>query len=150
MSDVPYLRHALRLARRAVGTTSPNPAVGAVLVKQSKVIGQGWTAPPGGPHAEIAAIRVAGNQSLKGATLYVTLEPCCTHGRTPPCTDAIIAAGIKNVVVAAMDPNPKHSGKGFKILEKAGINVSSFDGRARRSARAGLQSSDRRRTRSDP
>jgi len=110
--------------------------VGAVLIKAGKVIGQGWHHRVGEPHAEIEAIRDAQrkNASTQSATLYVTLEPCCTHGRTPPCTDAIKAAGIKRVVVAAMDPNPKHSGKGFKVLKRAGINVSSFDGRARRSA----------------
>jgi len=124
-SDVHLLRLALRLARRGYGTTSPNPTVGSVLVKGGKILGRGRTAPAGGPHAEIEAIRDAQStqQNLKGATLYVTLEPCCTHGRTPPCTDAIIAAGIKRVVVAATDPNPKHAGKGFAILERAGIDV---------------------------
>ena len=122
------MRLAFRLARRGYGTTSPNPTVGAVLVKGGKILGRGRTAPAGGPHAEIEAIRDAQStqQNLTGATLYVTLEPCCTHGRTPPCTDAIIAAGIKRVVVAATDPNPKHAGKGFVILEHAGIAVESF------------------------
>ena len=98
-----YMRLALRLARRGYGTTSPNPMVGAVLVRAGRIIGRGWHHQAGGPHAEVEAIRDAqrrGN-SPKGATLYVTLEPCCTHGRTPPCTEAIIAAGISSVVVAA-------------------------------------------------
>ena len=119
------MRPALRLARRGYGATSPNPMVGAVLVKAGAVIGQGWHRRAGQPHAEIEALRDAERRghSVKGATLYVTLEPCCTHGRTPPCTDAIIAAGIKRVVIGATDPNPKHAGKGFKILERAGIEV---------------------------
>src|SRR5882724_9659674 len=119
------MRAALRLAQKGYGATSPNPTVGAVLVKGGKIIGRGRTAPAGGPHAEIEALRDAqkcGYQS-RGATLYVTLEPCCTHGRTPPCTDAIISAGIKKVVAGATDPNPEHAGKGFKILRRAGTEV---------------------------
>ncbi len=125
MSDADFMRLALRLARRGYGTASPNPMVGAVLVKSGKVIGRGWHQRAGLPHAEIEALRDAQKRgySSKGATLYVTLEPCCTHGRTPPCTDAVIAAGIKRVVVGAMDPNPKHAGKGFKILRRARIQV---------------------------
>ncbi|MEO7299362.1 MAG: bifunctional diaminohydroxyphosphoribosylaminopyrimidine deaminase/5-amino-6-(5-phosphoribosylamino)uracil reductase RibD [Verrucomicrobiota bacterium] len=128
MSDVVFMRLALQLARRGLGATSPNPMVGAVLVNGGKRIGRGWHRHAGGPHAEIEAIRDAQSkkQNLKGATLFVTLEPCCTHGRTPPCTDAIIAAGIKRVVVAATDPNPKHAGEGFKILKRAGIEVEAF------------------------
>lgn len=119
------MRLALRLARRGFGATSPNPMVGAVLVKSGKIMGRGWHRKAGGPHAEIEALRDAQKRghNSKGATLYVTLEPCCTHGRTPPCTDAIIAAGIKKVVVGAADPNPHHAGKGFKILQRAGIAV---------------------------
>ena len=99
--------------------------VGAVLVKRGKVIGQGWHHRAGLPHAEIEALRdaEAKGHDAKGAKLLVTLEPCCTHGRTPPCTDAIIAAGIRKVVVAAVDPNPAHSGKAFRLLERAGIEV---------------------------
>ncbi len=125
MTDLQFMRLALGFARRGLGTTSPNPTVGAVLVKGGRILGRGRTAPVGGPHAEIEAIRDAQTkkENLKGATLFVTLEPCCTHGRTPPCTDAIIAAGIKRVVVAATDPNPKHAGKGFKLLKQAGIEV---------------------------
>jgi len=116
---------ALRLARKGLGTTVPNPMVGAVLVKRGRVIGRGWHRQAGGPHAEIEALRDAEKRghSPRGATLYVTLEPCCTHGRTPPCTGAIIAAGIARVVVGATDPNPHHAGKGFEILQRAGIAV---------------------------
>jgi diaminohydroxyphosphoribosylaminopyrimidine deaminase/5-amino-6-(5-phosphoribosylamino)uracil reductase len=125
MNDLRFMRLALRLAQRARGRTSPNPMVGAILVKRGKIIGQGWHHRAGEPHAEIEALRDAqarGNNP-KGATLYVTLEPCCTHGRTPPCVEAIIAAGIKKVVAAATDPNPAHSGQGFHILKRAGIEV---------------------------
>ncbi len=97
--------------------------VGAVLVKDGKVIGQGWHHRAGEPHAEIEALRAA-KESPAGATLYVTLEPCCTCGRTPPCTGAIIAAGLRRVVAGALDPNPPHCGKGLKILQKAGISTS--------------------------
>jgi diaminohydroxyphosphoribosylaminopyrimidine deaminase/5-amino-6-(5-phosphoribosylamino)uracil reductase len=114
---------AFRLARRGFGRTSPNPMVGAVLVKNGKIIGQGWHHRAGEAHAEIEALHDA-KENPAGATLFVTLEPCSTHGRTPPCTEAIIAAGLKRVVVAATDPNPMHCGKGLKILQKAGISVS--------------------------
>ena len=119
------MRLALRLAARGYGKTSPNPMVGAVLVKRGEIIGRGWHRRAGLPHAEIEALRDCERrgQKARGATLYVTLEPCCTHGRTPPCTEAIIAAGIKRVVVAATDPNPKHAGQGFKLLRRAGIKV---------------------------
>lgn len=119
------MRLALRLARKAYGETSPNPLVGAVLVAKGKVIGRGWHHRAGQPHAEIEAFRDAERRGhpTKGATIYVTLEPCCTHGRTPPCTDAIIRAGIRRVVVAATDPNPKHAGHGLELLRKAGLKV---------------------------
>ena len=117
--DERFMQLALQLAQRGIGRTSPNPAVGAVLVRGRKVIHQGWHQQAGGPHAEILAL--AGQQPARGATLYVTLEPCCTHGRTPPCTAAIIAAGIRRVVVAARDPNPKHNGRGIAVLRRAGI-----------------------------
>ncbi|MDB6122894.1 MAG: riboflavin biosynthesis protein RibD [Pedosphaera sp.] len=119
------MRTALMLARRGYGSASPNPMVGAVLVKQGKVIGKGWHHRAGCPHGEIEALlnaKAQGNNPA-GATLYVTLEPCCTHGRTPPCTEAIKAAGIKKVIVAATDPNPAHAGKAFKLLERAGIQI---------------------------
>jgi diaminohydroxyphosphoribosylaminopyrimidine deaminase/5-amino-6-(5-phosphoribosylamino)uracil reductase len=123
--DFQFMRIAIRLAQRGYGATSPNPMVGAVLVKGGKIIGRGWHRRAGLPHAEIEALRDAQNRghNPKGATLYVTLEPCCTHGRTPPCTDVIISAGIKKVVVGATDPNPKHAGKGFEILKRAGVEV---------------------------
>jgi diaminohydroxyphosphoribosylaminopyrimidine deaminase / 5-amino-6-(5-phosphoribosylamino)uracil reductase len=146
------MRLALRLAMRGYGATSPNPMVGAVLVKGGKIIGRGWHRRAGLPHAEIEALCDAQRhvRNPKGATLYVTLEPCCTHGRTPPCTDAIIAAGVKRVVIGATDPNPKHAGKGFKILRRAGIEVVSFgEGRARHSVRAVSDFPGPRRARSD-
>jgi diaminohydroxyphosphoribosylaminopyrimidine deaminase/5-amino-6-(5-phosphoribosylamino)uracil reductase len=123
-----YMRQAIGLARRGYGMTSPNPMVGAVLVKGGKIIGRGWHRHAGEPHAEIEALRDAQKRrySTKSATLYVTLEPCCTHGRTPPCTEAIIAAEIKRVVVGTTDPNPKHSGRAFKILRHAGIAIEAF------------------------
>ena len=119
------MRLALRLAARGYGQTSPNPMVGAVLVKRGKIIGQGWHRRAGCPHAEIEAIRDTQNRkaSTHGATLYVTLEPCCTHGRTPPCTDAIKDARIQRVVVATTDPNPAHAGRGLHLLRNAGIRV---------------------------
>ena len=124
--DQKRIRLALRLAQR--GMTSPNPMVGAVLVKGGKIIGRGWHRRASLPHAEIEALQDAQKRghNPKGATLYVTLEPCCTYGRTPPCTNAIITAGIKCVVIGATDPNPKHSGRAFKILKCAGIAVKSF------------------------
>jgi diaminohydroxyphosphoribosylaminopyrimidine deaminase/5-amino-6-(5-phosphoribosylamino)uracil reductase len=125
MPDAQFMRLALRLARRGCGATSPNPMVGAVLVKGGEIIGRGWHRRAGLPHAEIETLRDAQKHghSPRGAALYVTLEPCCTHGRTPPCTDAIIAAGIRRVIVGATDPNPRHAGKGFRILRRAGIEV---------------------------
>jgi len=118
-----YMRLALSLARRGYGCTSPNPMVGAVLVKHGQVLGRGWHHRAGEPHAEIEALHDARPDAARGSTLYVTLEPCCTHGRTPPCTDAILAAGIKRVVVGATDPNPHHSGKAFALLRHAGVEV---------------------------
>jgi diaminohydroxyphosphoribosylaminopyrimidine deaminase/5-amino-6-(5-phosphoribosylamino)uracil reductase len=119
------MRLALRLARRGHGTTSPNPMVGAVLVNGGKIIGQGWHHRAGEPHAEILAIHDAAKRGnrVKGSTLYVTLEPCSTQGRTPPCTDTIIRTGIKRVIIGATDPNPGHRGKAYGILKHAGVNV---------------------------
>jgi len=119
------MRAALRLARRGYGSTSPNPMVGAVIVNRGKVIGSGWHRQAGLPHAEIEALREAAKRGHRttGATLYVTLEPCSTHGRTPPCTSAIIQAGIKRVIIGATDPNPRHAGQGLTILKRAGVEV---------------------------
>jgi diaminohydroxyphosphoribosylaminopyrimidine deaminase / 5-amino-6-(5-phosphoribosylamino)uracil reductase len=117
-----FMECALSLAGLALGYTSPNPAVGAVVVRDGVVVGLGHTQPLGSVHAEIMALRQAGSRA-KGATMYVTLEPCCHHGRTPPCTQAIIDAGITEVHVALIDPNPLVSGKGLKILEKAEIKT---------------------------
>lgn len=122
MSDEAFMRRALALARRGLGRTSPNPAVGAVVVRAGKIVGEGWHRKAGGPHAEVFAFRAAGRRA-KGATLYVTMEPCSTFGKTPPCTDAIIAAGVKRVVVAALDLNPRHHGRGLTVLRRAGIRV---------------------------
>ena len=117
-----YMERALSLARMAVGNTSPNPAVGAVIVKDELIVGEGYTQPPGSDHAEIVALKQAGDSS-KGATMYVTLEPCCFTGRTPPCTEAIIERGIAEVHIATLDPNPKVDGGGRDELKDAGIGV---------------------------
>lgn len=118
------MRLALREARRGVGRTSPNPAVGAIIVKAGRVIAKGWHKQAGKPHAELEAIRALKNAAAaKGSTIYITLEPCCTQGRTPPCTDALIAAGFTRVVFGATDPNPEHAGRAVPILNKAGIRV---------------------------
>lgn len=117
-----YMRRAMSLAHRALGSTSPNPAVGAVLVKDGEIVGEGFTQPPGGDHAELVALKQAGDRT-KGATLYVTLEPCNHHGRTPPCTDAIIDAGVSEVDVAIRDPNPSVDGGGLERLESQSIRT---------------------------
>src|SRR3984885_3861226 len=113
---------ALSLGRRGLGRTWPNPAVGAVIVKDSVIVGRGWTQPGGRPHAEVEALRRAG-EAARGATLYVTLEPCSHHGKTPPCSDAVIAAGIARVVSALEDPNPEVAGEGHARLRAVGIVV---------------------------
>jgi len=120
--DFRYIRRACRLARKAAGRTSPNPTVGAVLVRGGRVVGAGYHRFAGGDHAEIAALKQAGAKA-RGATLYITLEPCSHQGRTPPCTRALIQAGIKEVVCGARDPNPLVSGRGFRKLRSAGIRV---------------------------
>ncbi|MEM7679896.1 MAG: bifunctional diaminohydroxyphosphoribosylaminopyrimidine deaminase/5-amino-6-(5-phosphoribosylamino)uracil reductase RibD [Pseudomonadota bacterium] len=117
-----HMRHALSLANRALGHVAPNPAVGCVVVKNDIVIGRGWTQDGGRPHAETEALKKAGNNA-KGATVYVTLEPCSHHGQTPPCAEAIIKAKVTHVVIACIDPNPKVSGKGIVMLKDAGIDV---------------------------
>jgi len=120
--DQQYMQMALELAARAKGRTSPNPMVGAVVVKDGRVVGQGYHARAGTPHAEINALREAG-ELAEGATLYVTLEPCCHHGRTGPCTEAVIKARVNRVVVAMTDPNPLVAGEGIQKLRNAGIEV---------------------------
>ena len=113
---------ALTLGRRGLGRTWPNPAVGAVIVKDGVIVGRGWTQPGGRPHAEVEALRRAGS-AARGATLYVTLEPCSHHGKSPPCADAVIAAGVARVVSALEDPNPEVAGEGHARLRAAGIAV---------------------------
>ena len=120
--DRKYMKRALELARLAWGKTSPNPMVGAVVVKNGNIVGEGYHHKAGTPHAEVHALNAAG-ANAKGATIYVTLEPCSTYGRTPPCTEAIKKAGIKRVVAATEDFNGKHAGNGFTILRDAGIEV---------------------------
>jgi diaminohydroxyphosphoribosylaminopyrimidine deaminase/5-amino-6-(5-phosphoribosylamino)uracil reductase len=123
-ADEKFMREAIRLASQAVGKTHPNPAVGCVLVKSGRIIARGWHRRAGLPHAEIEALRALKNISAaRGATAYVTLEPCSTHGRTPPCTKALIEAGIARVVTGAIDPNPKHRGRGLRLLQKAGLKT---------------------------
>jgi diaminohydroxyphosphoribosylaminopyrimidine deaminase/5-amino-6-(5-phosphoribosylamino)uracil reductase len=121
-ADRRYMQLALALGRRGLGRTWPNPAVGAVVVKNGVIIGRGWTQPGGRPHAEPEALKRAG-EAARGATLYVTLEPCSHFGKSPPCADAIIAAGISRVVAAIEDPNPEVAGKGHSKLRAAGITV---------------------------
>ena len=116
------MQRALALAGRGVGMTRPNPPVGAVLIRNGRVVGEGWHRAAGRPHAEVEAIRRAG-ASARGADLFVTLEPCCTQGRTPPCTEAILRAGIRRVWIAARDPNPRHQGRGIQLLRRKGIET---------------------------
>jgi diaminohydroxyphosphoribosylaminopyrimidine deaminase/5-amino-6-(5-phosphoribosylamino)uracil reductase len=117
------MAEALDLARRGCGRVSPNPMVGAVLVKNGRVVGRGWHRRFGGPHAEVEAIAAAGRRA-NGTTLYVTMEPCCFHGKTPACTSAIQLAGIKRVVAATLDPNPRVNGRGMRCLRESGIKTS--------------------------
>ncbi len=117
-----WMRHALALARRGEGRTHPNPPVGAVVVKGGRILGEGYHRRAGLPHAEVEALKELGARSV-GATLYVTLEPCSTHGRTPPCTQHVIDCGIARVAVAVPDPNPAHGGRGLRQLRAAGIEV---------------------------
>jgi diaminohydroxyphosphoribosylaminopyrimidine deaminase/5-amino-6-(5-phosphoribosylamino)uracil reductase len=121
-NDENYMRRAIELALLARGRTSPNPIVGAVIVKDGKIIGKGYHHQAGTPHAEINALTDAG-QEARGATMYVTLEPCSHYGKTPPCAHALVEAGLKRVVAAVLDPNPLVGGRGMAILEKAGIET---------------------------
>lgn len=117
-----YMAKAIQLARRGLWSTDPNPRVGCVIVRDKEIVGEGWHEVAGEPHAEIYALQMA-KEKAQGATCYVTLEPCCHHGRTPPCTDALIKAGVTRVVIAMTDPNPLVSSKGIEQLTKAGITV---------------------------
>jgi diaminohydroxyphosphoribosylaminopyrimidine deaminase / 5-amino-6-(5-phosphoribosylamino)uracil reductase len=128
------LERALELAERGRGTTRPNPMVGAVVVRDGEVVGEGWHERPGEPHAEAMALTAAGERA-RGATLYVTLEPCAHLGRTPPCADAVVAAGISHVVAAIGDPDPRTNGQGFERLRAAGIEVEIAEGDFARQAR---------------
>lgn len=116
------MRRALALARRGQGRVEPNPMVGCVVVRGGRIIGEGWHRLFGGPHAEVEALRRCGGDT-RGATVYVTLEPCCYHGKTPPCTDALLAAGVRRVVAAVTDPNPRVAGRGLRRLASAGVDV---------------------------
>lgn len=120
--DEKYMRFAMQLAGNAIGRTSPNPLVGAVIVKDNRVVGCGWHRKAGTPHAEVHALNQAG-ELAQGADVYVTLEPCAHYGKTPPCAKALVEAKVKNVYGGLLDVNPKVAGKGFKILEDAGIHV---------------------------
>ena len=120
--DAAFMRLAVRLGRRGVGRTSPNPPVGAVVVKNGRVVGRGYHRRAGAAHGEADALRDAGD-AARGATLYVTLEPCTHHGRTPPCTDAVLRSGVRRVVIGVRDPNPKVSGNGVGLLRRRGIDV---------------------------
>jgi len=127
-TDRNHLERALELAQHGLGRVHPNPVVGAVIVQDDQVVAEGWHAHYGGPHAEANAIAAAGAADLRGATMYVSLEPCCHQGQTPPCTDAILAAGIVRVVVASDDPSTKAAGRGLGILRDEGVEVSSAEG----------------------
>jgi diaminohydroxyphosphoribosylaminopyrimidine deaminase/5-amino-6-(5-phosphoribosylamino)uracil reductase len=129
------LEQALELAERGRGTAHPNPVVGAVIVQDGEVVGEGWHERPGGPHAEVIALEAAG-EAARGATMYVTLEPCAHHGRTPPCVDAVLEAGVARLVAGALDPHPEHGG-GLDRLRAEGVEVElvdSFEARAQNEA----------------
>ena len=121
-SDYQFMSRAIELAKRGLYTTHPNPRVGCVLVKDGKIIGEGWHERAGEAHAEVYALKAAGDEA-QGATAYVTLEPCCHHGRTPPCSEALIQAGVKKVVAAMQDPHDKVAGQGLAQLQQAGIKT---------------------------
>lgn len=123
MENEAYMREALALARRGWGRTHPNPMVGALLVEAGQVVAKGWHRAAGQEHAEVACLRALGRRPQAGATLYVTLEPCSTQGRTPPCTQAIVQSGVRRVVVGCQDPNPLHAGRGLELLRQAGVEV---------------------------
>jgi diaminohydroxyphosphoribosylaminopyrimidine deaminase/5-amino-6-(5-phosphoribosylamino)uracil reductase len=137
-TDAQHLERAIELAARGVGQVTPNPNVGAVVARDGEVVGEGWHQIYGGPHAEVNALRAAGD-AAQGATIYVSLEPCCHHGKTPPCTDAIVAAGIARVVVASDDPSEKANGRGLGILRDEGVEVVVAAGELAARARLGNQ-----------
>jgi diaminohydroxyphosphoribosylaminopyrimidine deaminase/5-amino-6-(5-phosphoribosylamino)uracil reductase len=122
VTDARYMALALQLGRRGMGRVWPNPAVGCVIVGHGRIVGRGWTQDGGRPHAEVVALAQAG-EDARGATVYVTLEPCAHHGKTPPCAEALIAAGVARVVIAVGDPDPRVAGRGIAMLEQAGIVV---------------------------
>ena len=121
-ADHELMARALRLAERGLYTTTPNPRVGCVIVNDGRIVGEGWHLRAGGRHAEVHALQAAGG-SARGATVYVTLEPCSHHGRTPPCADALLAAGVQRVVAAIADPNPLVAGRGLALLRAAGVRA---------------------------
>ncbi|MFA7059985.1 MAG: bifunctional diaminohydroxyphosphoribosylaminopyrimidine deaminase/5-amino-6-(5-phosphoribosylamino)uracil reductase RibD [Pedobacter sp.] len=121
-TDISYMKRALTLARKGIGRTAPNPVVGCVIVKDGRIVGEGWHKKAGGHHAEIHALEMAGD-AARDADVYVTLEPCCHTGKTPPCSDALVKAGVRRVVAAMGDPNPQVNGGGLRALEQAGIKT---------------------------
>ncbi len=123
MTDAHWMNLALEEARQGVGKTAPNPPVGAVIEKNGELLGKGWHRAAGQPHAEREALAAAAGKDVRGATIHITLEPCSTHGRTPPCTQGLIDAGIARVVYAAVDRNPEHAGRADRLLQAAGIEV---------------------------
>src|SRR6059058_6178617 len=130
-----FIERALELAERGRGTTHPNPVVGAVVTRDGEVVGEGWHERKGGPHAEVVALAAAGDRA-RDATLYVTMEPCAHHGTTPPCTDAVLRAGVGKVVAASLDPNEEAAG-GLELLRSRGVDVElvdSFEARAQNEA----------------
>jgi diaminohydroxyphosphoribosylaminopyrimidine deaminase / 5-amino-6-(5-phosphoribosylamino)uracil reductase len=134
-TDKTHLARAIELASRGLGAVKPNPVVGAVVARHGEVLGEGWHEKYGSVHAEVNAIEACGLEDLSGATLYVSLEPCCHEGKTPPCTDAILAAGIRRVVVASDDPTEKASGRGLGILRDEGVEIVVADGELATQAR---------------
>src|SRR5580698_3388183 len=134
-TDRVHLERTIELARNGVGRTNPNPVVGAVVAVDGRVLGEGWHDEIGGAHAEVNAIAACGGADLAAATLYVSLEPCCHQGRTPPCTDAILAAGIRRVVVASDDPSEKAAGRGLGILRDEGVEIVVAEGELAQTAR---------------
>src|SRR6201993_4816181 len=134
-TDKVHVARAIELARRGLGAVKPNPVVGAVIAREGEVLGEGWHMEYGGAHAEVNAIEACGLADLSGATLYVSLEPCCHEGKTPPCTDAILQAGIRRIVVASDDPTEKASGRGLGILRDEGVEVVLAEGELATQAR---------------